>query len=165
MPQNGASSAQLGREGGVAWSQTWNVATVWKASQNIWLGFVCGPKIYILKPFFFIPGPFQDGHFLGVIIYLSALDLKPAHPCISISDPEHRSTPGIFYTYFRKTVIQHTDLSRSPNGYFKPLLDHGRFISETAVRRFQKRNGRFVTDSGAKQPLRNRFRSETVRAL
>jgi hypothetical protein len=28
--------------------------------------------------FFFIPGPFQGGHFFGEIIYFSALDLKPA---------------------------------------------------------------------------------------
>jgi hypothetical protein len=28
------------------------------------------------KRFFFIPGPFQGGHFLGGIIYSSALDLK-----------------------------------------------------------------------------------------
>jgi hypothetical protein len=44
----------------------------------IGLGFVCGPKMYFLKPFFFVPGPFQGGHFLGEIIYSSALDLKPA---------------------------------------------------------------------------------------
>ena len=49
-----------------------------KPSQNILLGFLSGPKIYILKLFFFIPGPFQGGHFFGEIIYFSALDLKPA---------------------------------------------------------------------------------------
>jgi hypothetical protein len=30
------------------------------------------------KLFFFVPGPFQGGHFFGEIIYFSALDLKPA---------------------------------------------------------------------------------------
>jgi hypothetical protein len=34
-------------------------------------------KKYILKLFFFLPGPFQGGHFLGGIIYLAALDLGP----------------------------------------------------------------------------------------
>jgi hypothetical protein len=43
-------------------------------------------------------------------------------------------------------------LSRSPNGYFKPLLDPGgRFISETATRRFQKLNGRYLTVSEVKR--------------
>jgi hypothetical protein len=36
-----------------------------------------GPKIYFLKLFFFIPGPFQGGHFLGGIIYFSALEAGP----------------------------------------------------------------------------------------
>jgi hypothetical protein len=40
-------------------------------------------------------------------------------------------------------------LSRSSNGFFKPILDPGgRFASETAAE--------------LKRPLRNRFRSETV---
>jgi hypothetical protein len=33
--------------------------------------------MYFVKLFFFIPGPFQGGHFFGEIIYFSALDLKP----------------------------------------------------------------------------------------
>jgi hypothetical protein len=47
------------------------------------------------------------------------------------------------------------DLSRSPNGCFKPHLDPGGgFASETAARR--------TAVSEAKWPLRNRFGSEAV---
>ena len=43
------------------------------------------------------------------------------------------------------------ELSRIPSGYFKLLLDpDGRFNFETAARRFQNRNGRYVTVSEAK---------------
>jgi hypothetical protein len=55
------------------------------------------------------------------------------------------STIGVFYTYFYNHAhrlglekLLYIELSRSSNGYFKPLLDPGGgFISETAVRRFQ----------------------------
>jgi hypothetical protein len=45
------------------------------------------------------------------------------------------------------------ELSRSPNGFFKPLLDPGgRFASETETAvRFQKKNGRYVIVSEAKR--------------
>jgi hypothetical protein len=35
-------------------------------------------KNMFLNLYFFIPGPFQGGHFLGGIIHFSALHLKPA---------------------------------------------------------------------------------------
>jgi hypothetical protein len=48
--------------------------------------------------------------------------------------------------------LLHVELSRSSNGYFKPLLDPvGGFIFETAARRFQKRNGRYETVSEVKR--------------
>ena len=63
--------------------------------------------------------------------------------------------PQEFYTRFYNHAHTHrlclekllcVELSRSPNGFFKPLLDpDGRFASETAARRFQKRNGLYVT--------------------
>jgi hypothetical protein len=65
--------------------------------------------------------------------------------------------PGYFiHTYFYnharrlrldKLLYRYLELSRSPSGYFfKPLLGpDGGFTSETAARRFQKRNGRYVT--------------------
>jgi hypothetical protein len=53
-----------------------------------------------------------------------------------------REREGAFY------IIYH----RSPNGYFKPLLDPGGgFTSKTAVRWFQKRNGRYETVSELKR--------------
>jgi hypothetical protein len=50
--------------------------------------------------------------------------------------------PGVFYTYFYNHVrrlrlekLLYIELSRSPNGYFKPLLGPGGgFTSEIAVR-------------------------------
>jgi hypothetical protein len=39
-----------------------------------------GQKIFFLVPFFFLSGPFQGGRFFGGIIYLAALDLRPANP-------------------------------------------------------------------------------------
>jgi hypothetical protein len=38
-----------------------------------------GQKYFFLNIFFFffVPGPFQGGHFLGGIIYFSALGLEP----------------------------------------------------------------------------------------
>jgi hypothetical protein len=60
-------------------------------------------------------------------------------------------TPGKFHAYFYKHAYRirlekllYIELSRtrSPNGYFKPLLDPGtRSNSDIAARRFQKRNG------------------------
>jgi hypothetical protein len=52
------------------------------------------------------------------------------------------STTGVFYTCFynhahrlRLEKLLHVELSRSPNGCFKPLLDPGGgFTSETAAR-------------------------------
>ena len=49
-----------------------------------------------------------------------------------VSDSEHGSTPQVFYTYFYKQArrlrlekLLYPGLSRSPNGFFKPLLDPG----------------------------------------
>jgi hypothetical protein len=51
-----------------------------------------------------------------------------------------------------KLLYLHIELSRSSNGYFKPLLDPGGgFNSENAARRFQKRNGRYETVSEVKR--------------
>jgi hypothetical protein len=69
------------------------------------------------------------------------------------------STPGVFYTYFynyarrlRLEKLLYVELSRSSSRYFKPLLDPGNcFASETPIRRFQKRNGRYVAVSEVKR--------------
>ena len=74
---------------------------------------------------------------------------KPEHTHISALNSS--STPGVFYAYLynhayrpRLEKLLYRELSGSSNGYFKPLLDPGR--------RFQKRNGRYVTASEAKLP-------------
>jgi hypothetical protein len=62
------------------------------------------------------------------------------------SDSDEVSTPQLFYTYFynhahraRLEKLLYIELSRSSNGFFKPLLDPGDgSTSETAKRRFQK---------------------------
>jgi hypothetical protein len=64
---------------------------------------------------------------------------------------------GVFYKYFynhahrlrlEKLLYLRVELSRSPSGYFKQLLDPGgSFTSETAARLFQKRSVRYVTVS------------------
>jgi hypothetical protein len=66
-----------------------------------------------------------------------------------------------FYNHFynhshrlclEKLLYTGIGLSRSPSGYFKPLLDPGGcFASETAARRFQKWPFRIITVSGAKR--------------
>jgi hypothetical protein len=76
---------------------------------------------------------------------------------------DSRWAPGVFYKYFYNHVhrlrlekLLYIELSRSSSGYFEPLPDPvDRFASETAARRFQKLNGRYV--------LCNRFGSETVK--
>ena len=63
-----------------------------------------------------------------------------------VSPPLSSWTPGVFYTYFynharrlRLEKLLCLGLSRSSNGFFKPLLDPGGgFTSETAARWFQK---------------------------
>jgi hypothetical protein len=60
---------------------------------------------------------------------------------IYISPPVSSPTPGVFYTYFynhaRRLHLErllYPELSRSPNGFFKALLDlGGGFRSKTAV--------------------------------
>ena len=62
-----------------------------------------------------------------------------------ISGVDSFSTPQLFYTYFynhahrlRLEKLLYLELSRSSNGFFKPLLDPGGgFTSENAERRFQ----------------------------
>jgi hypothetical protein len=74
-----------------------------------------------------------------------------------VSDSDPRPTPKLFYTYFynrahrpRLEKLLYLELSRSSNGFFKPLLDpDGRFASETAARRF--RRGQYATVSEAKR--------------
>ena len=59
--------------------------------------------------------------------------------------PCFKGDSGVFYTYFynpahrlRLEKLLYLELSRSSNGFFKPLLDPGGgFTSETAARRFQ----------------------------
>jgi hypothetical protein len=68
-------------------------------------------------------------------------------------------TPGVFYTYFynhaqrlRLEKLLFLELSRSPNGFFKVLLNPGGGLTfETAARRFQKLNGRYETVSEVKR--------------
>ena len=69
------------------------------------------------------------------------------HGYRNISGFHSSSTPGVFYECFynhahrlRLEKLLYTGLSRSSNGYFKPLLDPGGgFRSETAVTKpFQK---------------------------
>jgi hypothetical protein len=63
-----------------------------------------------------------------------------------VSDLDLVSTPQLFYTYFynhahrlRLEKLLYIELSRSPNGFFKPLLDlGGGSASETAERWFRK---------------------------
>ena len=65
---------------------------------------------------------------------------------IYVSPPASSGTPGVFCTCFynhahriRLEKLLYIELSRSPNGPFKVLLDPGGgFTSETAARRFQK---------------------------
>ena len=60
-----------------------------------------------------------------------------------VSDVDTSSTPQLFYTFFynhahrlRLEKLLYMELSRSSNGFFKPLLDPGGgFRSETAVTR------------------------------
>jgi hypothetical protein len=62
-----------------------------------------------------------------------------------VSHVHSRGTPGVFYTNFynhahrpRLEKLLYLELSRSPNGFFKALLDPGGGLtSETAARRFQ----------------------------
>ena len=64
---------------------------------------------------------------------------------IHISGFHSSSTPGVFFTYsynhahrLRLEKLFYIELSRTSNGYFKPLLDPGGgFTSETAAQRFQ----------------------------
>jgi hypothetical protein len=79
---------------------------------------------------------------------------------VHISPPNSSPTPGVFYTYFynyarrprlEKLLYLPVELSKSSSGYFNVLLDPGdSFTSETAARRFQKRNGCYETVSEVK---------------
>jgi hypothetical protein len=84
----------------------------------------------------------------------------PVHVSLfHISPPLSSPNSGVFYTYFhnlahrlRLEKLLYLELSRSSNGFFKVLLDPGGgFSSETAARRFQKRNGRYETASEVKR--------------
>jgi hypothetical protein len=91
-----------------------------------------------------------------VMLYVCMLYVSP--PLSSF-----KWAPGVFCTYFynharrlRLEKLLCLELSRSSNGFLKPLLDPGGgFTSETAARRF----------SEVKRPLRNRFGSETATNL
>jgi hypothetical protein len=86
--------------------------------------------------------------------------------------PPFELDPGVFYTYFynhahrlRLEKLLYLELSRSPNGFFKVILDPGGgFTSETA--KWIQKYYSFVTAvSELKRPLRNCFGSETVTHL
>jgi hypothetical protein len=65
---------------------------------------------------------------------------------VSGSGPHSRGAPGVFYAYFynharrlRLEKLLYLGLSRSSNGFLKPLLDPGGgFTSESAAQRFHK---------------------------
>jgi hypothetical protein len=78
--------------------------------------------------------------------YTAMPQISNLHPGPYYISPFHsRGTPGLFYTCFynharrlRLEKLLYIELSRSSNGFFKPLLDAGGgFTSETAARRFQ----------------------------
>jgi hypothetical protein len=75
--------------------------------------------------------------------HTSGLDSRPT--------PQVLYTCPCFYNHTHRLRLEkplHEELSRS-NGHLKPLLEPGdRFHSETATRRFQKRNSRYVTAPG-----------------
>jgi hypothetical protein len=90
--------------------------------------------MYFLKPFFLVPGPFQGEHFLGIIIYSSALDLQPAalnlrpalrplHACYTTGTCI-RWGMAVTVTYNHDKFVTVSLLKRKHNG---------RFTSETAV--------------------------------
>jgi hypothetical protein len=73
----------------------------------------------------------------------------------------HISITTPIVSALRLEILLYLEPSRSSNGFFKPLLDpDGGFTSETAERRFQKRNGQkfngyifngnFPTDASAR---------------
>jgi hypothetical protein len=76
---------------------------------------------------------------------------------LHVSPVDSSPTPGVFHTCFynhahlprlEKLLCLYLEISRIPNGHFKVLLDpDGDFTSETAARRFQLTNGRYVTVS------------------
>jgi hypothetical protein len=78
-----------------------------------------------------------------------------------------------FYTYsyihahrLRLEKLLYLGLSRTYNGFLKPLLDpDGGFNSETAERRFRNLNGRYTAISELKWPLHGGFGGETDKNL
>ena len=63
-----------------------------------------GQKYFFFNLFFFVPGPFQGGHFFGGGIYFSALDLKPAplnlRPALLLA-----SLPLVCVVYAERAVL------------------------------------------------------------
>jgi hypothetical protein len=75
----------------------------------------------------------------------------PPRPALYVSHPDSRWTPN-HARRLRLEKLLHLGLSRSPNGFFKALLDPGGgFTSENTARRFQKRGGRYETVSEVKR--------------
>ena len=64
-----------------------------------------GQKIFFLVPFFFLPRSFQGGHFLvfGGIIYLAALDLRPA--ILNLRPAHSRALRSAIELYCTGTVL------------------------------------------------------------
>jgi hypothetical protein len=69
-------------------------------------------------------------------------------------DPRSILHKFIRYNHVRRLRLEkllRLELPRSPNGFFKALMDPGdRFASETVARKFQKRKGRYETVSEVK---------------
>jgi hypothetical protein len=74
-------------------------------------------------------------------------------PLIRVGPPGYFT--HVFYNHAHRLRLEkllYLELSRSPNGFLKVLLDPGGgFTSETAARRFQKLNGRYETVSEVKR--------------
>jgi hypothetical protein len=94
--------------------------------------------------------------FYGPRRHCRALHLESRGLIYNMSFTVIRVGPGAFYTCFLEKLEVPMgfclELSRSSNGFFKLLLNPcGGFTSETAARRFQKLNGRYLTVSGVKR--------------
>ena len=87
------------------------------------------------------PLPLTNGHGRYITVTSERTLVSVREWPLHISDIEQVSTPQLFYTHFynhahslRLEKLLYLEPSRSPNGFFKPLLDPGGgFRSEMAV--------------------------------
>jgi hypothetical protein len=99
----------------------------------------------------FCSKPFVPSIYFSMVLLPSSCCVVPSQLNISVAcGVSSSSTSGVFYTRFynhahclRLEKLLYIELSRSPSGYFKPLLDPGGgFRSETALTKpFRKWNG------------------------